>query len=63
MKNWFNEFNCGRRSLKDAVRKGRSKTAVVSQNIDAVRELIVQDRHVTKRETEASLGISITSIL
>ena len=62
MKNWFNEFNCGRRSLKDEVREGRPKTAVVSENIDAVRELIMQDRHVTYREIEASLGISSTSI-
>ena len=46
VKNWFNEFNCGRRSLKDEVLEGRQKTAVVSENIDAVRELIMQDRHV-----------------
>ena len=31
-------------------------------NIDAVRELIMQDRHVTYHETEASLGIFSTSI-
>ena len=47
VKNWFNEFNRGRRSLKDEVREGRPKTAVVSDNIDAVRELIVQYRFVT----------------
>ena len=62
VKNWFNEFNCGLRSLKDEVREGRPKTAVVSENIDAVRELIMQDRHVTYREIEASLGISYISI-
>ena len=26
VKSWFNEFNCGRRSLKDEVREGRQKT-------------------------------------
>ena len=62
MKNWFNVFNCGRRSHKDEVREGRSKTAVVPENIDAVLELIMQDRHLTYREIEASLGISSTSI-
>ena len=36
VKNWFNEFNCDRCSLKDEVREGRLKTAVVSENIDAV---------------------------
>jgi len=34
----------------------------VPENIDAVRELIKQDRHVTYREIEASLDISMTSI-
>ena len=60
-KNWFNEFNCGQRSLKDKVREGPPKTAVVSENIDTVRELIMQDRHVTYREIDASLGISSIS--
>ena len=32
------------------------------ENIDAVRELILQDSHVTYREVESSLGISSTSI-
>ena len=62
MKNWFNEFDRGRRSLKDELRKGRPKTAVVSENIDAVREVIMQDRHVTYREIDATLSISSTSI-
>ena len=62
VKNWFSEFNCGRRSLKDEVREGPPKAAVVSENIDAVRELRMQDHHVTYREIVASLGISSTSI-
>ena len=37
MKNWFNELNCGRWSLKDEVREGTPKTAVVLENIDAMR--------------------------
>ena len=50
------------RSLKNEVREGRPKTAVVSENIDAVRELIMPDRHVTYRQIEASLDISCSSI-
>ena len=34
----------------------------MSENIDAVRELIMQDRQVVYREIEASLGIPSTSI-
>lgn len=62
VKNWYNEFNRGRRSLQDEFREGRPKSVVVPENIDAVCELIKQDRHVTYREIEASLGISMTSI-
>ena len=58
-KNWFNEFNCGRRSLKDEVREDRPKTADMSENINSVRELIMQDRY---REIELSLGISSTNM-
>ena len=62
VKNWFAEFNRGRRSLKDEFREGRPKTAVVPDNIDAVCELLRQDRLVTYREIEASLGISPANI-
>ncbi|XP_025154440.1 histone-lysine N-methyltransferase SETMAR-like [Harpegnathos saltator] len=59
---WYTEFNRGRSSLSDEFREGRPKSVVVPENIDAVREVILQDRHVTYREIEASLGISGTSI-
>ena len=62
VKNWFNEFNPGRSTLNDEFREGPSKTAIVPENIDAVCELITQDRHVIYRKIEASLGISFTSI-
>lgn len=60
--NWYNEFKRGRRSLKDESHEGRPKSAVVPENIDAVRELIADDRHVTYREIEACLNISSTSV-
>ena len=37
-------------------------SVVVPENIDAVRQLILQDRHRTYREIETTLGISGTSI-
>ena len=46
VKNWFNEFNRGGRSLKDEVREDTPKAVIVPENIDAVRDLIMQDRHV-----------------
>ena len=49
-------------STEVVVREGRSKVVVVAKTIDAVRQLILQDRYVTYREIEATLGISGTSI-
>ena len=42
MKNWFNEFNCGQRLLKEEDGEGSPKTAVVSENISAMSELKVR---------------------
>ena len=60
---WHGEFNRGRSSLQDEFREVRPKTVVVPETIDAVRQLILQDRHVAYREIETTLGISGTSNL
>ncbi|CAH1990795.1 unnamed protein product [Acanthoscelides obtectus] len=59
---WYGEFKRGRASLSDDLRVGAPKTAVTQENVDAVRNLIIEDRHVTYREIDASLKISKTSI-
>ena len=59
---WYGEFNRGLNSLQDEFHEGRSKSVVVPETIDFVRQLILQDRHVTYREIETTLGISGTSI-
>ncbi|CAH2016793.1 unnamed protein product [Acanthoscelides obtectus] len=59
---WYREFERGRVSFSDDPMVGAPKTAVTQDNVDAVRKLIIEDRHVTYRETEASLKISNTSI-
>ena len=53
---WYGEFNRGRSSLQDEFREGRSKSVVVPETINAVRQLILHDRHVTYREIEALVG-------
>ena len=58
---WYNEFNRDHHSLSDKFRKGRPKSVTFSY-INAVQKLIMQDRHVTYCEIEATLGISSTSI-
>ncbi|CAH1999367.1 unnamed protein product [Acanthoscelides obtectus] len=59
---WYGEFKRGRVSLSDDHRVGAPKTAVTQENADAVRKLIIEDRHVTYSGIEASLKISKTSI-
>ncbi|GBP42742.1 hypothetical protein EVAR_23380_1 [Eumeta japonica] len=55
----FSEFIRGRSVLTDECKEGRPKQIAVPQNVDAVRELVMQDRHVTCRELKASLGIKV----
>ncbi|CAH2000155.1 unnamed protein product [Acanthoscelides obtectus] len=52
---WNGEIKRGRRV-------GAPKTAVTQENVDAVRKLIIKDRHVTYHEIEASLKISKSAI-
>ena len=58
---WYGEFNRGS-SLQDEFREDRPKSVVVPETIDAVRQMILQDHHVTYCEIETTLGISGTSI-
>ena len=48
--------------LQDEFRDGCPNSVVVPETIDAVGQLILQDRNVTYREIETTLGISGTSI-
>ena len=58
---WYVEWY-GRSSLLHEFREGRPKSAVVPETMDPVRQLILQDRHMTYREIVTTLGISGTSI-
>ncbi|KAG5310828.1 SETMR methyltransferase, partial [Acromyrmex insinuator] len=60
--NWFVEFQHGRTFLCDEFREGRPSTSVVATNVDAVREMIERDRHMTYREIQVSLGIDMKAI-
>ncbi|KAG5329014.1 SETMR methyltransferase, partial [Acromyrmex heyeri] len=60
--NWFAEFQCGHTFFCNEFREGRPSTSVVATNVDAVREMIERDRHMTYREIQASLGIDMKAI-
>ncbi|CAK1598303.1 unnamed protein product [Parnassius mnemosyne] len=59
---WFAEFQRGRVKLSDDPCQGRPKTAVTQENVDAVRKLVEEDRHVTYREIQATLDIGMSQI-
>ncbi|GBP26484.1 hypothetical protein EVAR_85986_1 [Eumeta japonica] len=46
---WFSEFNRGQSMFTDEFKEGHPKAFVVPQNNDSVRELIIQDNHVTNQ--------------
>ncbi|CAH1963180.1 unnamed protein product [Acanthoscelides obtectus] len=52
---WYGEFKRGRVSLSEDSRVSVPKTAVTQENVDAVRKVIIEDRHVTYREIEARI--------
>ena len=52
----YGKFNRGRSSLRDEFREGHPKSVVVLETIDAVLQLILQDRHVTYCKIETTLG-------
>ena len=54
---WYGEFNRGRSLLQDEFHEGRLTSVVVPETIDVVRQLILQDRHVTYREIETTIGL------
>ena len=62
MKNWCRRFQHGPVSFQDKFREDRLRSIIVLQNIDTVRELSVQDYHVTYYEIDAFLGFIDTSI-
>ncbi|CAH1959208.1 unnamed protein product [Acanthoscelides obtectus] len=51
---WYGECKREWVNLSDDPRVGAPKTAVTQENADAVRKLIIEDRHVTYREIEAA---------
>ncbi|CAH1982818.1 unnamed protein product [Acanthoscelides obtectus] len=55
---WYGEFKRGRVSLSDDPRVGAPKTAVTQENVDAVRKLIIEDRHTSvQKNLHEELGV------
>lgn len=55
---WYKRFEDGREETCDDVRAGRPSTSVTPVNVDAVKNLVLQDRRITVREIAEELDIS-----
>ncbi|CAH1257192.1 SETMAR [Branchiostoma lanceolatum] len=62
IKKWVANFKRGKGSVKDDPRSGRPKTATSENEVDAIHRMIMNDRRVTIRHIEHSLGISYGSV-
>lgn len=60
---WASLFKHGRTSLEDDERCGGPNKAIVDENIDAVRAIVMADRRVTTERLEHEVGISHGSII
>ncbi|CAF1257765.1 unnamed protein product [Rotaria sp. Silwood1] len=59
--NWFAEFSRGRDHFEDKPCASRPRTAVTPENIEAVRELVNIDPHITCQQIEDTLQIGSAS--
>lgn len=62
VRSWFARFRSGDESLQDRHRSGRPATACTTDNIDAVRELVMEDRRISYNRLQAQLGIGRSAI-
>ena len=58
---WYKRFEEGREETTDEDRSGRPSTSITPENVDAVKDLVLQDRRITVREVAEELGISVGS--
>ncbi|XP_066976074.1 protein GVQW3-like [Macrobrachium rosenbergii] len=58
---WITRFRSGRDDVEDDPRSGRPSTSVCEENIDAVRNLIEEDRRITTELVADTLNISVGS--
>ncbi|XP_015905835.2 protein GVQW3-like [Parasteatoda tepidariorum] len=55
---WHERFKSGRESIEDDERSGRSSTSKTDENIDKLKEMLVNNHKLTIREIAESLNIS-----
>ena len=59
---WHERFKSGRESVEDDERSGRPSTSKTDENINKVREILINNRKLTIRELTQDLNIAYGSI-
>ena len=58
---WYEHFQDGRKDVEDDERPGRPSTSTTDENLEKVKEMVMNDRRITIREVADDVGISIGS--
>ena len=58
---WYKRFEDSREDVEDDERPGRPSTSTTDENVEKVKEMVMNDRRITIREVADDVGISIGS--
>ena len=58
---WYKRFQEGREDVEDDERPGRPSTSTTDENVEKVKEMVINERRITIREVADDVGISIGS--
>ena len=58
---WYKRFQDGLGDVEDDERPGRPNTWTTDENVEKVKEMVMNDRRITIREVADDVGISIGS--
>ena len=56
---WYKRFQDDREDVEDDERPGRPNTSITDENVEKVKETVMNDRRITIREVADDVGISI----
>ena len=58
---WYKRFQDGHEDVEDDERPGRLSTSTTDENVEKVKEMVMNDRRIVIREVADDVGISIGS--
>ncbi|KAG5348132.1 SETMR methyltransferase, partial [Acromyrmex charruanus] len=59
---WYECFKSGREAVEDDARPGRPSTSKTDENVDEIRQLLIENRKLTIREIAETTNISFGSV-